>query len=548
MNLRRSHRGRNALRTHIETLEERRLMASLQGANGILTISGTGADDVAEVTVQNGVVSAVVADGAGVVRQNYTAASVREIRFLGGDGADRFTNRTSIPSRAWGEAGDDVLVGGDGDDELVGGPGDDMLVAGNGQDRVWGAEGNDVIAAGNGNDTVYGGYGDDQIFGEQGDDRLYGEDGNDRVFGDAGRDLVDGGRGNDLLYGGADDDQIWGLEGNDVLAGQAGADWLNGGFDGDWLFGGDGDDTLIGEAGGDVLNGNRGRDSLYGGDDGDWLYGGDDYDWLKGEAGNDLLEGGAGGASFDGGAGTNWLYNRSSVNGDEAPLPYSGVTDGQLATIAAAAAANWRAAGLDTRTLRVEYRIADLPGGRLATTIGRSDGSTLVLVDANAAGIGWFVDSTPLANEEFWGITSVAGVTVTGAAAGRMDLLTVLHHELGHAAGIEHQDGLSVMSPYLVEGQRLMPDRSLLSMRGPNKVGADDLTSDQIRALYLILYVLMQQNRLKGQLASYNATFGTPSIAGPSAKSIYNYHLQRNSAVSKIPAMLNPYAPGNMFG
>jgi Ca2+-binding RTX toxin-like protein len=539
---------RPAFRACLETLEDRRVMATAQLSNGILSFYGDSGNDTVEVSQQQGVVTAVWNSGESMLQQRFTANTIKGIQFVGGAGDDRFTNRTALSTRAWGDAGNDVIVSGDGNDEVVGGAGDDILSAGAGHDRIWGGDGNDVIVAGNGNDLVYGGYGDDQLIGEQGDDQLLGEDGNDRIYGDAGRDSLEGGRGSDLLYGGVDNDKLWGQEGTDVLAGQEGADYLNGGLAGDWLFGGDGDDTLVGEAGSDSLSGNRGRDSLFGGDDGDWLYGGEDYDWLKGEAGNDVLEGGPGGNSFDGGTGTNSLYNRADVLGYLAPEAFNGLTESQLSSIAAAAIANWRAVGLNTQNLRVEYRIADLPEGRLATALSRNDGSTLILVDANAAGIGWFVDPTPTRNEEFWGITEFAGITITGPAAGRIDLLTVLQHELGHAAGIEHQDGLNLMSPYLVDGQRLMPERSLLATRGTVQANADDLTSDQIRALILIFYILKNQNRLQGNLISYNATFGTPSIPGTSAKSIYNYHLQRNPGVSKIPSIVNPFAPGNMFG
>lgn len=206
------------------------------GANGILTISGTGADDVAEVTVQSGVVTAVVDDGAGRAGELYGC--------LGGAKFDSSAGPAPIGSP----------IGLRSPREHGAKPGTTSSWSGGRRRRTRGGPRRRHAGRRQWPRSRLGRRGErrdrrrqrpryglrriwrcTEIFGEQGDDRLYGEDGNDRVFGDAGRDLVDGGRGHDLLYGGADDDQIWGLEGNDVLAGQAGADWLNGGLDGDWL-------------------------------------------------------------------------------------------------------------------------------------------------------------------------------------------------------------------------------------------------------------------------------------------------------------------------
>src|SRR5262249_14978193 len=83
--------------------------------------------------------------------------------------------------------------------------------------------------------------------------------------------------------------------------------------------------------------------------------------------------------------------------------------------------ARWQAAGVDPSALAgLDVRIADL--GR--TTLGLASGSTIWL-DDNAAGWGWFIDPTPHDDSEF---------TTPGnqGEQGRMDLLTVLEHELGH--------------------------------------------------------------------------------------------------------------------
>ena len=77
--------------------------------------------------------------------------------------------------------------------------------------------------------------------------------------------------------------------------------------------------------------------------------------------------------------------------------------------------------------------IADLDG----LLLGQMAGGTLY-IDSDAAGNGWFVDSTPDANEEF---TATDGSWVAGEdsdAFGKIDLLTAINHELGHYFGLDH--------------------------------------------------------------------------------------------------------------
>jgi membrane-associated phospholipid phosphatase len=109
------------------------------------------------------------------------------------------------------------------------------------------------------------------------------------------------------------------------------------------------------------------------------------------------------------------------------------------------ALARWQAAGVDTSALLgIDIRIADLGG----TTLGLAAGHTIWL-DDNAAGWGWYVDQTPRDDSEF---------TTPGnqGEQGRMDLLTVLEHEVGHLLGREHEaDGL--MAATLTPGTRKTP-------------------------------------------------------------------------------------------
>src|SRR5262249_30544512 len=101
----------------------------------------------------------------------------------------------------------------------------------------------------------------------------------------------------------------------------------------------------------------------------------------------------------------------------------------QLPAILAEAIARWQGARLATKALAgIDVRVADLGGDLL----GLADSHTIWL-DDNAAGWGWFVDPTPGDDAEF---------TTPGdqGEQHRMDLLTVLEHELGHVLGLHHEE------------------------------------------------------------------------------------------------------------
>ncbi len=107
--------------------------------------------------------------------------------------------------------------------------------------------------------------------------------------------------------------------------------------------------------------------------------------------------------------------------------------------------------GLIQRLASAQYRVSTLPAGTLGLAY---PGQNRVAISADAAGRGWFVDRTPLADEEF-----AAGVApATSPAAGREDLLTVVLHEMGHLAGLPDDGGTSagddLMGDVLGVGQR----------------------------------------------------------------------------------------------
>ena len=102
----------------------------------------------------------------------------------------------------------------------------------------------------------------------------------------------------------------------------------------------------------------------------------------------------------------------------------------------------------------LRFSVADLTGNAL----GYSEGST-ILIDTDAAGHGWFVDLSPADDSEFGAFDAHTLVaTVDGPAAGRMDLVTVVMHEVGHVLGFDHADAgqYAVMEDALVSGARYL--------------------------------------------------------------------------------------------
>jgi len=113
------------------------------------------------------------------------------------------------------------------------------------------------------------------------------------------------------------------------------------------------------------------------------------------------------------------------------------LTQAELALIVEAAIQRWAAAGASEEQLAamraVTVSVSDM-GGLL---LGES-GLGTIRIDDNAGGWNWFVDPTPGDDSEYAGSgTRLGAVDANSAAGTRMDLLTVVTHELGHQIGLE---------------------------------------------------------------------------------------------------------------
>ena len=197
-------------RTHLENLEDRRLMSATL-AGGVLTVTGTAGRDQIAVTQKDTdrlqvARRTVTIDAAGKRtvsndRKTFDLAAVKSIVAELGAGNDAITvgvpffRSLNIPTTLNGGAGNDILVGGNAADTINGGDGRDVLVGNGGKDALSGGAGDDLLEGGGGDDTLDGGAGRDKLDGGRGTDVLRGGAGNDFLFAldGAGKDTLDGG-------------------------------------------------------------------------------------------------------------------------------------------------------------------------------------------------------------------------------------------------------------------------------------------------------------------------------------------------------------------
>ncbi len=169
---------------------------------------------------------------------------------------------------------------------------------------------------------------------------------------------------------------------------------------------------------------------------------------------NPLFAGGVypAGNSFSAGQPLVAAENQTALISNRTPLTFRDVQP-----VAAVAVNRLQDEGLPADELvrlnSVTYSVADLPGNQLGLTMGRR-----VILDIDAAGLGWYIDPAPDDDVEFASDSEKQElVRIDGQG---VDLLTVLMHELGHVAGwqdLPDDNSDNLMSSTLPIGVRRLP-------------------------------------------------------------------------------------------
>ncbi|MEO5914482.1 MAG: Ig-like domain-containing protein [Luteolibacter sp.] len=134
----------------------------------------------------------------------------------------------------------------------------------------------------------------------------------------------------------------------------------------------------------------------------------------------------------------------------------------QLDLVVSTAINRWELTGLSedqaARLRSLKFEVSQLPNGYLGEAGGNN-----IRVDRNAGGAGWYMDASTASDALFGTATSDTRhyTDPTSSAAGRVDLLTTILHEMGHSLGLPDtyrvEDRNSIMFGQLTTGERRIP-------------------------------------------------------------------------------------------
>jgi len=160
----------------------------------------------------------------------------------------------------------------------------------------------------------------------------------------------------------------------------------------------------------------------------------------------------------------------------------------ELTPVVDAAIERWAQTGLSTEQVEqlqnVTFEIADLAGDKVGAA---RDGH--IILDEDAAGRGWFIDSTPFDDSEFTTFLNETRLVADAdqQPAGSIDLLTTVLHELGHELGLDDVPAADadLLSETLGIGERRLPDHhhaeAVAAADAGLPVAGDDGTDGEFR-------------------------------------------------------------------
>jgi Ca2+-binding RTX toxin-like protein len=206
----------------LESLEPRTLLSSAVVRDKKLTIRGD-TDTPNNITVSLDAKKKNVLVDINGTAFSFKKDNVEHVNIVGGNQDDTIlidetTVQFGIPTRVFGEAGNDTITTGKERDEIFGDDGNDTINSGKGDDTIIGGNGDDVITTGGAFKLIFAGAGNDTITTGNGRGYIFGEDGNDSITTAGDEFEILGNAGNDTLTGHGRD-TLWGGGGADVLSG-----------------------------------------------------------------------------------------------------------------------------------------------------------------------------------------------------------------------------------------------------------------------------------------------------------------------------------------